>query len=368
VTIDPANIPIARELFAQWRKARGERAEPATRPFSRDWEQLMEDAALLSATDRNEAERDIRDLHSAGWLEARPVRYRPHLLDRIVIPIAAETRWRHAFGFAPPSDEEARRIRDFPWCAEMAFLRDTRVSLRFEDLRRLHDFFVGGGSARRLVPIKERSLQIFGDEKRLDLVAATILFREDRLTLDHLRCFVVAEPLGWRRGPQSAGPVLVLENAATWDSFCRWNDRVGWFSAVVYGGGNRFAESVGFLAEIFREIGGVRSVRYFGDLDPAGLRIPQRASVRALRAGLPGAAAYHACYRWLLRTAGDRSVCADTEETAQRDECDWLGENADGAWAVLSRGHRVAQEHLNAEVLADCDPGTFSLEDPVFSR
>ena len=76
--IDPAELPIARELFAQWRKARGDRAEPATRPFSRSWEQLMEDAGLLAATDRSEADRDIRDLHVAGWLEARPVRYRPH--------------------------------------------------------------------------------------------------------------------------------------------------------------------------------------------------------------------------------------------------------------------------------------------------
>lgn len=366
--IDPANLSIARELFSQWRKARGERTELASRPFSRDWEQLLEAAGQLAAAERSEAERDIRDLHAAGWLEARPVRYRPHLLDRIVIPFAAEARWRAAFGFTPPSDEEARLIRDFAWCAELAFVRDARVSLPFEDLRRLHDFFASGSPVRRLVPIKERSLQIFGDEKRLDLVAATVLFREDRLTLDHLRCFVVAEPLGWRRGPHSAGPVLVLENAATWDSFCRWNDRTGQFSAVVYGGGNRFSDSVGFLAEIFREIGGVRSIRYFGDLDAAGLRIPQRASVRADRAGLPGVVAYHACYRWLLRVAAEKSIPAAADDVVRRHECDWLGENADGAWAVLSRGHRLAQEHLNAEVLADCDPATLSLEGPVLSR
>lgn len=360
--IDPAELPIARELFAQWRKARGDRAEPATRPFSRGWEQLMEDAGLLAATDRSEADRDIRDLHVAGWLEARPVRYRPHLLDRIVLPLVAEARWREAFGFAPPSDQEARLIREFPWCAELTFVRDARVSIPFEDLRRLHDFFASDGPARRLVPIKERSLQIFGDEKRLDLIEATTLFREGRLTLEQLRCFVVAEPLGWRRGPQGNGPVLVLENAATWDSFCRWNERTCRFSAVVYGGGNRFADSVGFLAEIFREIGGARSVRYFGDIDVAGLRIPLRASVRAARTGLPGAVAYHACYRWLLLTAADRSVSTDSEEAVRRDECDWLGENADAAWAVLSRGHRLAQEHLNTEVLADCDPATFPLE------
>lgn len=366
--INPPDIPIARELFAQWRKARGERCEPAMRPFSRNWEQLMEDAGFLAATDRSEAERDIRDLHTAGWLEARPVRYRPHLLDRVIIPLSAEMRWREAFGFAPPSDEEARLIREFPWSAELAFVRDSRVSLPFEDLRLLHDFFTDCGTARRPVPIKERSLQIFGDEKRLDLVSATTLFREDRLTLDHLRCFVVSEPLGWRRGPQREGPVLVIENAATWDSFCHWNESVRLFSAVVYGGGNRFADSVGFLAEIFREIGGVRLVRYFGDLDVAGLRIPQRASAKAERMKLPGVFAYRTCYRWLLNTAGGKSVPAGTDEVASRDECDWLGEDAADAWTVLSQGRRLAQEHLNAEVLADIDAAILSLEAPVPSQ
>lgn len=362
MSVSPKQLPIASELFAQWRRARGERAEPAARPFSRDWEQLLEDAGLLSASERNEAERDIRDLAAAGWLEIRPVRYRPHLLDRIVIPLAAEARWREAFGFAPLSDEEARLIREFAWSGELAFVREARLSLPFDDLRRLHEFFASGGSARRLVPIKERSLQIFGDEKRLDLIEATTLFREDRLTLEKLRCFIVAEPLGWRRGPSSAseGPLLVLENAATWDSFCRWNERTRRFSAVVYGGGNRFADSVGFLAEIYREVGGVRPVKYFGDVDIAGLRIPQRASGRAQRAGLPEIGAHLPCYRWLLREAGAKSVPAGTDEVARRDECDWLGDCAEGAWVVLARGHRLAQEHLNAEVLAGFDAADLS--------
>ena len=31
----PAGLPIARELFAQWQRARGGRTDPASRPFSR---------------------------------------------------------------------------------------------------------------------------------------------------------------------------------------------------------------------------------------------------------------------------------------------------------------------------------------------
>ena len=78
--------------------------------------------------------------------------------------------------------------------------------------------------------------------------------------------------------------------------------------------------------------------------------------------------AYDVCYRWLLRAAVGKTVPAGTDETARRDECDWLGENAEEAWAVLSTGNRLAQEHLNADVLADCDPAVFSLKNRIVPR
>src|SRR5258708_10895740 len=104
--MNPADLPSARELFAQWQRARGGRTDPASRPFSRSWEDLLEDARLVSATERSEAERDARTLERGGWVELKPLRYRPHAIDRIVIPLGAEARWREAFGFVPPSDGE----------------------------------------------------------------------------------------------------------------------------------------------------------------------------------------------------------------------------------------------------------------------
>ena len=79
---------------------------------------------LVSATERSEAERDARALETGGWVELKPVRYKRHLVDRIVIPLEAEARWCEAFGFAPPSDQESLQIREFPWEPELAFLRD----------------------------------------------------------------------------------------------------------------------------------------------------------------------------------------------------------------------------------------------------
>ena len=98
--MNPVNLPIACELFAQWQRARGGRAEVASRPFSRRWEDLLEDARLVSATERSEAEYDARKLEQDGWVELRAVRYKLHLIDRIVIPLTTEGRWREAFGGA----------------------------------------------------------------------------------------------------------------------------------------------------------------------------------------------------------------------------------------------------------------------------
>src|SRR5204862_6747592 len=94
-----------------------------------------------------------------------------------------------------------------------------------EDLVRLNDFFLKHHELHCSIPIKERSLEIFGDEKRLDSLLSTSLFRNGRLDwrLD-LGCEIVGEPLGWKGGPVEARakPIIVIENAATWHSYCRW--------------------------------------------------------------------------------------------------------------------------------------------------
>jgi len=166
-----------------------------------------------------------------------------------------------------PEPEKAD-LREIPWAPELRFLANARTGVPVDSLQKLQGFFANGGRDREPVPLKERSLEIFGDEKRLDaLIRGSSLFASGRLTLEQLRCFVVPEPLAWERGPTNGGPVLVIENAATWDSYCRWNRERRLFGAIVYGCGNQFMHSVGYLAEIFRAVGN-RAVRYFGDLDP----------------------------------------------------------------------------------------------------
>lgn len=348
-------LPIARELFAHWQRARGGRTEPSARPFSRDWEELLEAAGLISATDRNEAERDARTLAVDSWIELKPVQYKPHLIARIQIPLAAEQRWCSAFGFVPPSDDEARRIREFAWCPKLAFLRDTRISIPFMELLQLDSFLKQNPTARDRVPIKERSLEIFLDEKRLDMLLNSALFRSERLNLERdLFCEIVGEPLSWKRGPIEAAqqPLIVVENAATWHSYCRWNRERKLFSAVLYGCGNRFVDGVRYIEDVFSELGGARPVFYFGDLDPQGLLIPQEASNRSRSLGLPSIEPHLWSYRKLLSLGAGREQPWEGEIVSST-LCDWLADCAEPARRLFVARKRIAQEYVGWGFLCD---------------
>ena len=353
--MSPARSPLACELFAQWQRARGGRTEPAQRPFSRNWNELLEDAGIVAATEQADAERDARALEADGWVELKPVQYRPHLLDRVVMPLVAEAKWHEAFGFVPPSDDEARRIREFAWEPALAFLREARVNISCDELFRLNEFIKRGGGECEFVPIKERSLQIFGDEKRLDVLLGSALFREGRLNEKRdLRCEVIGVPLAWKRGPATAAPqpLIVIENAATWHSYCRWNSERGLFSAVVYGDGNRFADGIRYMTDIFAELGGPRRVLYFGDLDPQGLVIPQEASARALAIGLPAVEPHLWSYRKLLALGEGCSQPWEGEPPSST-LCDWLEDCGKPARSLFSASQRLAQERVGWEYLRD---------------
>ena len=355
-TDDPGwqTFPVFREFFLQWRAARASAPAGAfQQPFRRSWEALLEDADLISGEARREADRDARTLASAGLVELKTVRYRPYQIERIVLPLAAEARLRALFADELP-DADAPRFdpTTVEWQPELAILRTARVGVAGDDLLKLNAFFAVRGTERLNVPIKERSIEVFGDEKRLDALRTTALFADGRLTLERLCCFAVAEPLGWQRGPRSEGPLIVIENASTWHSYTRWNTAHGFFSAVVYGGGNRFFDSVVRLNDIFAEVGGPRRVLYFGDLDPQGLRIPQIASRRAQRQGLPAIESDSWSYAHLLEIGSAKAVPLVDADRLDAAEFVWLGDIAAQVQPVLDAGLRMAQEHLGWKCLS----------------
>ena len=350
---DLRRVPLARELFTQWARARGDRVGTSSRPFSRNWEKLLADAGLRSGLEVDEAARDASALVEEGWISITTDRYHRHRINRIAIPLEQEPRWMETIGFVQDSgrDNERRSARE--WEQELRFCTSARLAVSFEELVQIDCFLKAGGRTRLLVPIKERSLDIFGDEKRLDeLYRGSALFSPDRLSLDALRCFIVPEPLPWARGPNADNPLIVLENVASWDSYRRWYVKTLEFGAVVYGGGDRFREGVLYLAAIFADLGGPRPVYYFGDLDAAGLRIPRLASERATATGLPAIIPH----RWSYQRLFDLNPITTPTETEATEvsepDCQWLGDLAPKAKTLIQSGHRLAQEQVGWEYLS----------------
>ena len=112
----------------------------------------------------------------------------------------------------------------------------------------------------------------------------TGLFGAGRLTLELLRTFRAHPPLpAVYAGTGSV--LLVAENADTFATLlaCVRRDPcgVGW---IAWGAGGAFEASVWSARDLNAA---VTEIRYFGDLDYDGLRIPANASATASAEGLP---------------------------------------------------------------------------------
>lgn len=199
---------------------------------------------------------------------------------------------------AEPASEAPRLdYRTFPWVAELRFVA-ALASLRDPEVpRRLHDFLKAGWQHRPLVPIKERSWELFGDEKALDSIKKGPLFQPGRLTLDHLRCYEVTASLSCRPGPPSAsGPWLIVENEATFDTLARWNKEAKQHRGVILGSGFTVQRAESFLLDLLEGEG----AEYFGDLDETGCEIPYDLDRRHARKGGGRITPATIYYEWLL--------------------------------------------------------------------
>src|SRR5260370_4892662 len=95
-----------------------------------------------------------------------------------------------------PAEPATLPGRDYFWRPELQWASDLR--LRIEDLARLKRVNVllrDMPANEPNIPMRERSLEIFGDEKLLDeLTSSSRLVGKDRLTLDLLRARAVHPP------------------------------------------------------------------------------------------------------------------------------------------------------------------------------
>lgn len=242
-----------------------------------------------------------------------------------------------------------------------ALQRASALARRDEDfavLDAVADFLRRGGTARISVPLRERSLELFGDEKRLDGLIGTRLFTSGALTLDMLRCHQVPVPFAaqWVPGTAEAGgevTLLVAENHHTYASLLeatRAHAAAGGPGRHVgYGVGGQFSAVV-MSVTLLRPT--PTRIRYFGDLDLRGLEIPARAAAAAVAAGLPPVLPASALYEALF-VHGRRAETTPVADSAAATAAAWLGPLAEAAAALLGQGRRMAQEAVGLELLLE---------------
>lgn len=239
-----------------------------------------------------------------------------------------------------------RDYAQVPWVPELGFWTELKPG-QLEDAFAINVYMLRHRGNLVNVPIKERSLEIFGDEKRLDTLRSGDTLFAGRLTLATMGAFLVPLPLPYRSGGVHGLPVLVVENHNSYWSFGEWNQTARRYSAVVYGAGEAFRSSGAALEEVLREVGGT-GAQYLGDVDPKGISIPLEFNADARnRVHVEPAMEW---YKWLL-CYGVRRKCLlrdDLEQIASR----WLGAAVGQELHKLwSEGEWIPQEALGYRYL-----------------
>jgi Uncharacterized protein conserved in bacteria C-term(DUF2220) len=242
----------------------------------------------------------------------------------------------------------AALARAVPWRPELAWAATARLTVgQVGVLQTVNSWLRDRGRDTDVLPLRERSLELFGYEKHLDGLIGTSLFAPDRLTLGLLRTFRAHPPLPVRR--VGDGPILlVVENADTFDSIRRTlADTPTAVGHIAWGAGAAFEASVLSVGEL----PDVADIAYFGDLDADGLRIPASAAASAVIEGLPAVRPAHGLYQLLL----EHGTAQPGQPPAAPERADELARWLSGSAPVtqlLTDGARIPQESVSAALLA----------------
>ena len=281
------------------------------------------------------------------------------------LPAAGGSGWDRTFQIAVPiavtlvidrPSAAGAAWRTFPWHARLSWVA-ALPTLSAENeafLRRVHHALVNEEFSRP-APLKYRSLQLTGDEKRLKRLTKTGLFGPGRLDSRLLNCTSEVLPLvSARTGDRPS--VLIFENAGPFSVaravLSQMADAP--YGLVVFGGGRGVTASLPALLEIDRRI---ERVDYVGDLDAHGLRIASAVRHVAQEVGLPDVRLTGELYRVMLQTARrfgrpegwpDRSGGA----ACSAELTELLPEAVRGEVASLIRaGRRIPEEVLGPDEL-----------------
>jgi hypothetical protein len=247
-------------------------------------------------------------------------------------------------------EKHVEHVSGIIWSPELSFLADKRTHTDSHWL--VVDAWLKKTRGMRLSkkPVRERSLEIFGDEKVLDKLMATVPFKQALITLDTLGCYYVPEPIPWVPGPigSEANYGVCVENATTYDTLSRFNKEAGLWGFVAYGRGNGFASMVEGIIAVMNDYGH-NKLMYFGDADREGVEIASRGAERLAESGILLKLDTR-LYSLLIKTgtaADSKSGGGLSVNAARLVMAAGLGELID----LFRNNKRIAQEWVGVDVL-----------------
>jgi Uncharacterized protein conserved in bacteria C-term(DUF2220) len=261
-----------------------------------------------------------------------------------------------AYVTRPPAARPAAKASDpIVWHAELGWAAELDAARELSDTDRRFLASVNTWLRRRgttVVPQRERSLDICGDEKALDKGIFTPLFAPARLTYEMLRCEPCWPPVHQEiLGP---GPWLIVENWTTFGSLARAARDCGWNGRLIWGAGNQVGTRLTSLAAAAERPDG--GLHYFGDIDTAGFRIARMAASRAENLGLGKLTAARALYQLCSDAGTPRTIARQTAGDLEQWTQDWLGGTLGLKISrLIADGCRIVQETIGVELLATID-------------
>lgn len=295
---------------------------------------------LLTALEQAADEGVIRlpSRHGKCW-ERLPHPPIPSYVDRVVAPKPSHRPWK-----------------TFRWHPKLAWIGDLPhlTSKNEEFLRRVHQRLVND-EFTQLAPLKRRSLELTGDEKRLGKLARTKLFGEKRLTLELLGCVPDYPQLAMEKvGDRPT--VVVFENIGSFRvayEVLRQMSRPP-YGFVAYGAGMSFTRSIATLTNH-----SIERIDYVGDLDIPGLKIVRTARRLADELGLPSPLPAPGIHRMMIDLAGQLGhplgFPYKKAGLSKPDELlvNWLPQEAQvDVHRILTTGNRIPEEILAEKDMA----------------
>lgn len=244
----------------------------------------------------------------------------------------------------------------FPWVEEMAWMARMRAlpAGRLDRLCRLSDW-IAANRGRSPVPERERSLEIFNQDKVLGQLVDGILHNRPAV-VEALAIYRCHPPMAVAAVEGSSGrTVLVVENGTPFHSALRAARHhaaagvpieIGW---IAYGAGGQLAAIVPSLVDLHPR---PTAIRYFGDLDPDGLRFPAAGAISCETAGLPPLQPAQRLYELLLDRGTPQTKKQNRSTNWPAEGMAWLSEPlASRLRQACAPGEWLPQEWVGIEVL-----------------